>query len=267
MDAVYAGDLLGNVWRLDVTAATGAYPAPVKIATLTDSSGVAQPVTSRPIIEIQPRSNKRFVFVGTGRLLDSSDIASTQMQTFYAIADGTNVRFNRTTDLPSGITFPISRSNLAQLTDPTVGVTINPSTQIGWYLEFGTQTSGIAWRNISEPTSFFGRVAFSSILPTNEDVCSPSGESRIYVLEFDTGKSVQLDRSATRSDGSVDTSAVVISYSRVGSIVTDLKFLSRSGTLTGMYGTNSGATGSLNLQPLTATGLQRVNWREIPSVD
>ena len=31
-DAVYAGDLHGNLWRLDVTASSGAYPAPLKLA-------------------------------------------------------------------------------------------------------------------------------------------------------------------------------------------------------------------------------------------
>ena len=47
-DTVYAGDLHGNLWRLDVTASSGGYPAPVKLAQLTDSAGVRLPVTSRP---------------------------------------------------------------------------------------------------------------------------------------------------------------------------------------------------------------------------
>jgi type IV pilus assembly protein PilY1 len=68
-DAVYGGDLLGNVWRLDITATSGTYPAPLNLATLTDTGGAAQPVTSRPLIEVQPVANKRFVFIGTGRLL------------------------------------------------------------------------------------------------------------------------------------------------------------------------------------------------------
>ena len=70
-DAVYAGDLLGNLWRWDVTATTGAYPAPVKIATLTDSGNNPQPVTTRPVIEVHPSLYKRFVMVGTGRLLEA----------------------------------------------------------------------------------------------------------------------------------------------------------------------------------------------------
>ncbi|MDP1007353.1 PilC/PilY family type IV pilus protein, partial [Klebsiella pneumoniae] len=34
-DAIYAGDLLGNIWRLDVTGASGGYPTPVNFAYLT----------------------------------------------------------------------------------------------------------------------------------------------------------------------------------------------------------------------------------------
>ena len=36
-DAVYAGDLLGNLWRWDISATSGSYPAPLKIASFTDA--------------------------------------------------------------------------------------------------------------------------------------------------------------------------------------------------------------------------------------
>ena len=100
-DTVYAGDLHGNLWRLDLTAPSGSYPAPVKIATLTDSAGVRLAVTSRPLVVVQPHTNRRFVTVGTGRLLHSSDIASAQAQRYFAIIDGNGVRFNKAADLPA----------------------------------------------------------------------------------------------------------------------------------------------------------------------
>ena len=89
-DSFYAGDLNGQLWRFDVTAASGLYPEPVKLAALTDGTMAAnaQPITTPPLIEIQPVSKKRFLLFGTGQLLDSSDVNSAREQTFYAIIDG-----------------------------------------------------------------------------------------------------------------------------------------------------------------------------------
>jgi type IV pilus assembly protein PilY1 len=84
---VYGGDLLGNVWRFDIN---GLYlPDGIeahKLATLEDSLGNAQPITTRPelgIVEDTP-----VVFVGTGQLLGLSDLAETdRIQSLYGIKD------------------------------------------------------------------------------------------------------------------------------------------------------------------------------------
>jgi type IV pilus assembly protein PilY1 len=54
-DAIYAGDLRGNVWRLDVSG-TSSYSPPTKIAQLTNANDTAQPVTTPPQVEIEPNS-------------------------------------------------------------------------------------------------------------------------------------------------------------------------------------------------------------------
>ncbi len=94
-DSVYVGDLNGQVWRFDLTGTTGAYPQPVLLATVTDPSGVAQPITTAPLIEIHPVTRQRYVLFGTGQLLAITDVPSTQMQSFYAIIDGTASRLQR----------------------------------------------------------------------------------------------------------------------------------------------------------------------------
>ena len=58
VEQVYGGDLLGNLWRFDL-----ADPNPVNwnvklFATLKDSTGTAQPITTAPQIEINPRNDK-----------------------------------------------------------------------------------------------------------------------------------------------------------------------------------------------------------------
>ncbi len=71
-------------------------------ATLTDGAA-AQPVTTAPQIEIDINNGvDRYVFIGTGRLLDNSDLTvptTPQTQTMYAIRDGTLGAFS-TTGLP-----------------------------------------------------------------------------------------------------------------------------------------------------------------------
>jgi type IV pilus assembly protein PilY1 len=259
IDAVYAGDLLGNIWRWDVTATSTAYPTPIKLAALTDSSIAAkpQPITARPLVEVHPNLNKRFVLVGTGRLLDSSDIASTQPQTFYAITDGSGAHFNAASDLPTGITFPITRAVLAANTNALVGVTYDPSTQMGWYEELGL-TGGIGWRVTSDATSLLNQVAWAATLP-NGDACNPSGSSRVYARDFGTSVSTIGTR--------VGTTFTPELYKSLAGMVTDLRYVSVNGKATLISGTDSGGVQKLDTAQPTTPGLRRLNWRELQTVE
>ena len=247
-DAAYAGDLQGNLWRLDLTG-TDAYDAPVKIATLKDKDGAAQPITSRADPSIDPATNLRHVLVGTGRYLDNSDVTSGQIQTFYSIRDGNTVRFADEDDLPNGVNFPITRSNLAQLTDPLVGVTLT-ATQVGWYFELGKGGNGAGYRVISPSATFLGTVAFASFLPSASDPCSPSGSSRIYAMNFGTGE--------TR----LGTDEAPITYQETSGLVTDLLFLSVDGKLQLIAGTDLNEVVNLPIRK-PVPSLKKLNWREI----
>ena len=259
IDAVYAGDLLGNIWRWDVTDPSAAYPAPIKLASLTDSTSTAkpQPITARPLIEIHPNLNKRFVLVGTGRLLDSSDISSTQPQTFYAITDGSGSHFNAAADLPSGITFPITRAVLAANTNALVGVTYDPATQMGWYEELGL-SGAIGWRVTTDATSVLNQVAWTASLP-NGDACNPSGSSRVYARDFGTSASTIGTR--------VGTAFTPELYKSLAGMVTDLRYLSVNGKSTLISGTDSGGVQKLDTEQPTTPGLRRLNWRELQTVE
>ena len=266
-DAVYAGDLLGNLWRWDITAGVGtAYPAPLKIATFTASSGgAAQPVTSRPVIEVHPTLKKRFVMVGTGRLLDTTDIASTQVQSFYAIMDGTNARFNTAADLPTSVNFPITKANLANnvnaldtTTHPTTAF-FDMTTQMGWYEDMGTDSStGIGWRVTSDATTLLGSVAWAATVP-NGDACSPSGNSRVYGRDFAAATStVQTLQSGTLA---------AALYVSIAGNVTDLRYLSVNGKATLISGTDKGSLQKIDINPTAGLGLRRLNWRELQTVE
>lgn len=248
-DSVYVGDLDGQLWRFDLSQArnaTGAYPAPTRIARLTDASGNAQPVTSRPLVEIHPGKRKRFVLVGTGRLLHSNDIQDAQGQTFYAIVDGGIASFAATAN--DGDSWPVLRSDLLAVTDVTQGIDVDG--RAGWLLELG-KTNNVGWRVINDQSDAFngtiGIASFPSVLPTG-DACSPSGLSRAYALNYASGKTVLENNAA---------------YVGFNSVITDLNFVNIRGQTRLIAGDNKGAIQSLPGN-FGSTSPRRLSWREIP---
>jgi type IV pilus assembly protein PilY1 len=245
-DSVYVGDLNGQLWRFDLTTASGNYPAPTQIASLTDASGNPQPITSAPVIEIHPTTRQRYVMLGTGQLLSSGDIGSTQTQTFYAIIDGTAGGF-------SAISTPITRSNLTAVTDITAGVIIAAGSK-GWYFDLPAR-----YRVTSMPVTYNGIVAFSALVPTT-DPCSPQGSSNVYAVDYSTGQSV-LNPATTGTT----TPAPYVTFP---SAVTNLKIVeTNGGTPELIAGTSTGSVSQVgaNLTGTLATRL--LNWREIPSAE
>jgi type IV pilus assembly protein PilY1 len=243
-DAIYVGDLNGQLWRFDLTATTGSYPSPIKLAVVTDSAGNAQPITTSPLIEIQPNTKKRFVMFGTGKLLDSTDITSAREQGFYAILDGNSTAFR------AAVTSPVVRAGLMPVTNSTTGVTLS-DTSMGWYIDLGTG-SGIGWRLVNNPTATDGIVAFASMLTTG-DACSPSGVSRVYAIDFNNGTSTLTDTTA--------------GFASFSSSITDLRFISVDGRVRLVIGNTRGELDKVNYRSPPGVGLRVLNWREVPTVD
>ena len=247
-DSVYVGDLNGQLWRFDLTGTPTSYPQGILLATLTDGVN-PQPVTSAPLIEIHPVTRQRFVMVGTGKLLASSDITSAQMQTFYAILDGTAGAFN------AAPATPINRGNLKQLTDTdltSTAMSLTPG-QLGWYYDLG-MTGGIGWRVIVNPQAYNGIVAFSSLLTLTNDPCNPSGNSRVYALDYSTGTSVLAPSQA---------------YASFATAVINIRYTGANGNPEIVVGFSGGTVPFARVPAnLTGTLATRIlNWREVPTVE
>ena len=70
----YGGDLKGRVWRFDLSDPDEGKWKVELIAELKDKPGNAQPITTGIRIEIDQTNNvDRYLFVGTGMLLDEQD--------------------------------------------------------------------------------------------------------------------------------------------------------------------------------------------------
>jgi type IV pilus assembly protein PilY1 len=255
-DAIYGGDLMGNLWRLDVTGTSG-YPAPVKFATLTGSDGNPLPITSKPLPVVQPGTNRRYVTVGTGRLLDSSDLNSGQAQRFFAILDGTNAFFSTAADLPSGVSFPVTVANMRQLTDLSTKITLDLRSQVGWYLDLGVTAGGPGWRVLSDPVSYYGIVSFAATAPSSGDACSPNGNSRVFAI--DLGSGICALKGGGSSCYVSPPAGVVVDVQ----IIADPPLPGQPNKVRVVYGDDRGKAGGNEVNPAGVIGLQRLNWREI----
>ena len=262
IDQVYAGDLLGNVWRFDLSepaisggVGTGPYPSPTLFATLTDPSGVAQPITTAPRVETDIDSTGlgtlRWVFVGTGQFLSTSDLTSTQQQTMYALRDGTG-------STPATAGLPRSRTAASPynlVPNPLTAALLLTDSSTGWYYDLpGTAgSSGGTERIVVNPDSAAGVsiVAWASVTPSS-DPCSLLGN--IYAVDFSTGQTVIY--------GSGTTLAVSIATGTATNGVQVVQLPNKTYSI--LYGQTGAlpATASIK-QPSGGNNLYRVNWREI----
>ena len=85
---IYAGDLLGNLWRFDVNdSILPAGREAALLATLVDDKGVPQQITTKPEMASVGSPPEPMVFVATGQYLGINDTMTTQVQSIYAMKD------------------------------------------------------------------------------------------------------------------------------------------------------------------------------------
>jgi len=191
----YAGDLQGNVWRFDFTAA--GKPAAQNATTVfsaADAANQAQPITVAPVIAYAPGGGYVILF-GTGKYIETADInpAGFTGNSFYAIHDQTDQH-------------PRSRSELAHRSltavseKGTAGYRITGSdfdygegtarTKKGWFIDFPDSKSS-GERMISEAAAEFGTVFFNTITPGTS--CQKPASGKSYKLDLLTGKTAASD--------------------------------------------------------------------------
>jgi type IV pilus assembly protein PilY1 len=192
----YGGDLLGNVWRFDLTDASNANWKVQKLATLVDVNGNFQPVSTAPeLAKVKVDGvTRRFVYVGTGLLLGDSDIPGTsspntwssQMQTMYGLVDDLSYPI-----APNAVIQPL-RASLQQqvLADTGEGNgsrnattrTVDLKMKKGWYLDLPMSGERVN----TAPSLGAGALVFTTNVP-NADLCALGGSSNTVKLDFKTG--------------------------------------------------------------------------------
>ena len=179
----YGGDLKGNVWRFDLSNVDPTQWKAELIAKLKDPSNKAQPITSGVRVEIDQNNNvDRYLYVGTGQLLDQPDLLDTSVRnTMYVIKDG-----NRTTPEPAPAV-PYSRTNLNAVTAGSIAGFSGAATGRGWYQDAANSSQKVN----SDVYADLNIVAFAFSEPSS-DPCLSALTSTLYVRELTTGNSELL---------------------------------------------------------------------------
>lgn len=202
VEYVYGGDLLGNVWRFDLSSIATSQWSLQKLTVLQDASNNRQPVTTEPELgSLQLSSGiTRVIYVGTGQYLGVKDVpgisgantSATSTQSMYALVDDRNTSAAHTAPIRSNMQQRVlALSGGATCATATTSTTrnagsantpVNFATQMGWYVDLPCSGERIN----TAPVLAQGVLYFTSNIPNN-DPCSPGGRSWNNALDFKDG--------------------------------------------------------------------------------
>jgi len=239
---VYGGDLLGNLWRFDLTKTT---PTASLMATLRDINNVPQSITTRP--EVGQVNSSTVVYVGTGRMLGASDLTSpppgnwSYLGSLYALVDnGTNLGNPRIQ--PTIVKQTLSGTTVLSITNNAVSIPAN----IGWYVDFLTTGERV---NV-DPQLALGTLVVTTNIPISSP-CVAGGSSYLYQFGYANGSGVGTTTVATETTTALTVGNVIVQLP--SGAVKIISTLSNGKQVT--TGLNTAATSST---------LRHVNWRVVP---
>ncbi len=227
---VYAGDLQGNLWRVDISNPNPALWSVTVLFQARDASGNKQPITTKPVASLNPRYPQvlgTMVMFGTGQFLGVPDLTNENVQTIYGIYDP-----------PATYVTPLTRAggsllpqtlNTATVTTSSggseqvryvTGATGQVPTTKGWYVDLSLLPGE---RVINDPRlESGGELVLTTYqpIPPATGSCNASGSSYLMVLNFATGGSFTTPQFDASGDGKINTSdTVTVNIGGVSTIV------------------------------------------------
>jgi type IV pilus assembly protein PilY1 len=225
VDYAYAGDLFGNVWKIDLRSEdpddwdfafeSNGSPQPFFVASDGGRSTDADPVTLEIPAKVQPITSRievargrygvgAVLLFGTGKFLEGDDkmITPRADQSFYALFDALDgQRISGRSELTrQTIEDEYSLGNNLrgrQTSNRTL-------TGKGWYLDLVSPDNGYEGeRVVTNPIVRDDRVIFNTLIP-NTDPCGYGGRSWTMVLDLLSGSRLPDAQYDSNGDGRVD---------------------------------------------------------------
>ncbi|MEW6646334.1 MAG: PilC/PilY family type IV pilus protein [Pseudomonadota bacterium] len=228
IDYIFAGDLKGNVWKVDVTGSNSSQwgsaftasgkPAPLFVAL--DYLGVRQPITAQLEVSKHSTGTGFQVYFGTGKYFETGDNNPTgaQRQTFYGIwdkNDGTRVGTRAADLLQQQIIYEISETftnddgesfsyDLRVTTDNDINWRVSGATtpnHLGWYLDLIDPSATVPGeRVIHQGFLRGGRIIFTTLIPSLHS-CDYGGTGWLMELDAESGSRLDVAPWDLNQDG------------------------------------------------------------------
>ncbi len=247
VDYLYAGDLFGNVWKVDVSATSpaswdfaytsGTAPKPFFVAR--DGNGDAQPITAGVAVKRHPeQKDQTIVLFGTGKYMEVGDNSipsgGGQIHTFYGIwDDGTGNNSARSDLLQQDILSEtqvvgddgVTRDFRVTSSDEQPAYKMDWNLYKGWFIDLRYSTT-YGERVVVEPVVRNNRVIFVTLIPDDNACSTGGGDGWIMELNADSGSRLPTSPFDVNGDGLIDSNDFV-NYSNEDTIISGVK--SRSG--------------------------------------
>lgn len=189
---VYAGDLLGNVWRFDINDTVGASGRDAQLLASLKVGSAPQPITTKVELAEISQGGTKFaaVFAGTGRFVGESDRLDASQQSLYALKD--QLTSTGLGDVRASNT--LVQQTLSTVTDAQ-GVVMrkiaNPksvswATKNGWFIDFNPESSSPGERLNVDMQFQLTQLVFATNVP-NSNACNAGGNSYSYAVDYVTG--------------------------------------------------------------------------------
>ena len=216
-NTVYAGDLQGNLWKVDISDPDPDNWTVSLLFQAQDSSGNPQPITVTPAVSLAPNFPSQtgtVVYFGTGEYLGPPDLTNTQTQSFYAVWDkpgagtATLSQLQQQTLSTTSVTIGGQTMDVRTVTDNTV----NWNTKRGWYMNLPLAGE----RVVTNPQLFNGEVVFTTYVPSAGDTCFGGGAAFLMAVNYKNGSSFPQPQLDINGDGMLNSSDQVDGQNPVG---------------------------------------------------
>ena len=209
-DYFYAGDMLGNLWKFDLSSTSPAAwgvansGSPLFQAVGPDGS-TRQAITGGVTVARHPTNYKTWVFFGTGRFLTAGDVANRTIQNLYGVIDeGSTVAKSALTQR----NFLLAGTSDGKRVRTFEANTPLPNGSRGWYVNLVEPPSpytAAGERVVSSPQMSGSVLVVSSIIPT-ADACQSDGRGYQNSLDAFTGTATKTPYFDINNDGNFNSS-------------------------------------------------------------
>lgn len=229
IDNIYAGDLLGNMWKFDVSSANPATWNSAFVSAGTPdplfTTAANQPITSQPQASSHPDDLGGFmIFFGTGKYVEilDNDPTGQATQAFYGIWDKDEeglTPFDSSDLLEQSITnryvqsFDTDADGSDDETFTLQDVSDNEidwGSHMGWKLDLipdniegSANVSNFGERQVTDAIIRGGRIIFTTLVPSSVE-CEFGGTSFLMELDFRSGGALEFPAFDLNNDGEYD---------------------------------------------------------------